>query len=72
MERYIEQLCEDYKGEFKEAALPYGESDKERRAFDQNENEGKSFGKGIFLQLMGNIVWPSTMVRLEIAMPVSP
>ena len=71
MERYIEQLCEEYKGQFKEAELPYGESEKSRRAFDLNENEGKSIGKGEFLQLMGKIVWPSTMVRLDIAMPTS-
>ena len=45
MERYIEQLCEDYKGQYKEADLPYGESEKARREFDQNENCGKPIGK---------------------------
>ena len=31
MERYIEQLCEEYKGQFTPQAIPYSESEKERK-----------------------------------------
>lgn len=46
MERYIEQLCEDYKGEYEPCDLPYGESEKERKAFDALESNKVECEKG--------------------------
>jgi len=71
MERYIDQLCEDYKGQFEPCEMPYGESEKERKAFDNMESNGVKMEKGLYLQLMGKLVWPSTMVRLDVTFPVN-
>ena len=70
MERYIIQLCEEYKGQFTPRDMPYNDSEKERRAFDQMEDIGEKADKGPFLQLMGKLVWPSSMVRLDISTAV--
>ena len=71
MERYIEQLCEEYKEKFAPCNLPYAESEKERKAFDNMENDGKRIEKGPYLKLMGKLVWPSSMVRLDITFTVN-
>ena len=71
MERYIEQLCDEYKGQFEPCDLPYGESEKERKSFDNMLTSGVKHEKGPYLQLMGKLVWPSSMVRLDITFPVN-
>ena len=71
MERYIDQLCEDYKGMYVPGDMPYGESEKERKAFDNMESSGVKTEKGPYLQLMGKLVWPSSMVRLDTTFSVN-
>ena len=71
MERYIDQLCDEYKGQFEPCDMPYGESEKERKAFDNMEPSGEKMEKGLYLQLMGKLVWPSSMVRLDISFTVN-
>ena len=71
MERYIDQLCDEYKGQFEPCELPYGESEKERKAFDNMQTSGVKHEKGSYLQLMGKLVWPSSMVRLDISFTVN-
>ena len=71
MERYIEQLCEDYKGQFEECDVPSGESDADRKAFDQCLDADGEMDKGEYLQLMGKLVWPSSVARLDITHSVN-
>lgn len=72
-ERYIEQLAEDYAGQFKLQETPHGESKEDRHAFDTMEpaKPENMIDRGKFLKLMGKLIWPSTMTRPDIAMEVS-
>ena len=72
-ERYIEQLAEKHKGEFKEYDTPFGDTKEQRSAFDKlTENTTSPEIEVVkFLKLMGELVWPSSMTRVDIAMAVS-
>ena len=47
--------------------IRYGESEKDRRAFDNADKEEQSelCERAPYLALMGKLVWPKTMVRLR-------
>ena len=75
--RYIEQLAEEYKGKFRLRSSPYGESKEERSAFDHlvpassDETPLAKTCKTSYLSLLGKIVWPSTMTRVDCSEAVS-
>lgn len=71
--RYVEQLGESYAGEFEACDTPHGVSKAERDAFDKLEPaaEGEEMDRGIYLSLMGKLIWPSAMTRPDISAAVS-
>ena len=71
--RYIEQLANEYKGKFEEQETPFGTSKEARHKFDNLEPaaEGNVFDKGLYLQLIGKLVWPTTMTRVDAAFAVN-
>ena len=74
--RYIEQMVESLKQDgitLKHYDTPHGSSKEERLAFDKilENKDSPSISSIKFLKLMGKLVWPSSMTRLDISMPVS-
>jgi hypothetical protein len=74
--RYIEQMVESLKQEgitLKQYDTPHGSTKEERLAFDKvlENKDSPSISNITFLKLMGKLVWPSSMTRLDISMPVS-
>ena len=72
-ERYIEQLATEYDGQFKPQETPHGETKEARQAFDnmQPATPELSIDRGKYLQLMGKLIWPSSMTRPDIAFEVN-
>ena len=71
--RYIEQLCTDYKGKFTEQETPYGVTREARKEFDNltAADDKDLIDRGQYLQIMGKLVWPSTMTRVDISFAVN-
>ena len=72
--RYIEQLADEYKGKFRIRSSPYGETKEERSAFDHLTPASPDeipLTKTSYLSLLGKIVWPSTMTRVDCSEAVS-
>ena len=71
--RYIEQLAIEYKGKFEPQETPFGISKAQRSAFESlpSQKSSNSVDKRLYLQLVGKLVWPSSMTRPDIAMAVS-
>ena len=71
--RYMEQLEIEYEGKFKRQDTPFGESKEQRSKFERlGENTSSElFDTSLYLQLMGKLVWPSSMTRPDVAMSVS-
>lgn len=70
--RYIEQLAEQYKGEFTLNESPHGVSKEDRHKFDHlvgAKNPIKDDPR--FLSLAGKLVWPSSMTRPDITMDIN-
>ena len=67
--RYIEQLTEEYKGQFEKVDVPHGVSKEERHNFDNlKPAETKDLiDRGEYLKLLGKLVWPATMTRPDIS-----
>ena len=71
--RYIEQLAIEYKGKFEPQETPFGISKAQRSAFEDLPNRKTSapVDRRLYLQLVGKLVWPSSMTRPDIAMAMS-
>ena len=72
--RYIEQVAEEYKGQFTPQTTPWGESKAERLEFDRTapaESESETFDRGLHLSLVGKLVWPFTMTRVDLGEAVT-
>ena len=71
--RYIEQLALEYKGKFTERDSPYGADKAARARFDSLAplDSGGTIERTEYLKLMGKLIWPSHMTRVDIAMPVN-
>ena len=61
------------KGQFEEQETPFGVSKEARHRFDNlvAATEGKEFDKGLYLKLMGKLVWPTTMTRVDASFAVN-
>ena len=72
-ERYIEQMGELLKDEIKRQEIPHGTSREQRLAFDKilEEKDSPSIDRIKLLKLLGKIVWPSSMTRLDVSMETS-
>ena len=70
---YIEKLELEFKGRIKHQDTPYGVSKEQRTAFEKliEDKSSPPVDKGKYLMLMGKLVWPSSMTRVDISMPVS-
>ena len=73
--RYIEQVAEEYKGQFEPQTTPWGESKTDRLEFDRTapaETESDVHDRALYLSLVGKLVWPYTMTRVDLgqAIPV--
>ena len=74
--RYIEQMVESLRQEgikLKPYDTPHGNTKEERLAFDKilEDKDSPAISKITFLQLMGKLVWPSSMTRPDVSMQVS-
>lgn len=71
--RYIEQMVEEFKSELKQVETPFGASKDARHKFDNLElaSDDSVMDRGEYLKLMGKLVWPSTMTRVDIAFAVN-
>ena len=70
--QYIEQLAEQYKGQFTLNELPHGVSKEDRHIFDHLAGSSKPIKDDPkFLSLAGKLVWPSSMTRPDIAMNIN-
>jgi hypothetical protein len=74
--RYIEQMAASLKAEglvLKQQDTPHGTSKEDRASFDKliEDTSSPLIDKITFLKLMGKLVWPSCMTRLDICMEVS-
>ena len=67
--RYLEQLAEEYEGQFKPQSTPWGESKADRLEFDRiapAEKESDMCDRALYLSLVGKLVWPYTMTRVDL------
>ena len=74
--RYIEQMVESLIQEgikLKPYDTPHGNTKEDRLAFDKilENKDSPAISKITFLQLMGKLVWPSSMTRPDVSMQVS-
>ena len=72
-ERYIEQMAESMKGLIVKQDMPHGGAKKERDTFDQmlDDKTSPSIDKTELLKVMGKLVWPVSMTRVDAAMETS-
>jgi len=61
------------KDEIKRQEIPHGTSREQRLAFDKilEEKDSPSIDRIKLLKLLGKIVWPSSMTRLDVSMETS-
>ena len=71
--RYIEQLAQEYKGKFTERDNPCGADKASRDRFNKLAplDSGGTVDRTTYLKLMGKLIWPSHMTRVDVAMPVN-
>ena len=72
-ERYIEQMAEQLKGTIVRCDTPHGTSKEQRSAFDKilDDKVSPPMDRIKLLQILGKIVWPSSMTRPDISMETS-
>jgi hypothetical protein len=72
-ERYIEQMAETLKGEITKQDTPHGNSKEQRQAFDKilENKESPPIDRIKLLKLLGKLVWPAHMTRLDASMHTS-
>ena len=67
--KYIKKLEKRYEGQFTRNEMPYVNTDKGRKEFEElpDWKEGPCVDRAEYLELMGFIGWPSTTTRPELA-----
>ena len=72
-ERYIEQMAEQLKGTIVRCDTPHGTSKEQRSAFDKilDDKVSPPMDRIKLLQILGKVVWPSSMTRPDISMETS-
>ena len=72
-ERYLEQLGEQYKDKIKHQDTPHGVSKEQRAEFEslRSTTATEPIDKGEYLQIVGKLVWPMSMTRVDCAMAMS-
>ena len=71
--QYIQDVADEYKGQFELQETPHGSSKEDCAAFDNLEpaSESARIDSGKYLKLMGKLVWPANMTRPDTSMEVS-
>ena len=71
--RYIEQLAVEFEGRYTEQDTPYGADKAARARFDALAplDSGGTVERTEYLKLMGKLIWPAHMTRVDVAMPVN-
>ena len=72
-ERYIDQKAEQLKGTIVRCDTPHGTSKEQLSAFDKilDDKVSPPMDRIKLLQILGKIVWPSSMTRPDISMETS-